>query len=396
MIIDVTQNKESIDISYVSDKKQINIETINFDDEKLFSFNGENNIRQFHNFIECGEFDPNRNKNLLSFKGNPVKLEQSKKFTGHNLNYFLNYEIPNFYPEIYKNTGKLIIPNLFFVDIETDITDKYGYSNEIKVENPVRSICFTDENMKTLLFIVKNEKHPNISDIDRSYINGILQDSLKHHWNKYSYDWDVKIFDTEIEMLTYFCDCYRKYFHVLLFWNGYGFDMQYIPNRCEKLGIQWKKASPIGKLSQKRVEINQSTHINLKIPSHRVCIDYMYLFKESLVYNNLGKYNLDSIADLILDLHKVTYSGNLRTLYDNDYLRFVAYALMDTIIGMLIHKATNLIGVEFFQSYYTGVPFLRLSQNSISEALIYQELLKSIMKKDHIKVVMLKTQQLNL
>lgn len=377
MIIDITQNKESIDISYVNSKKQISIETINFDDEIIFGEDGEKYVRQYHNFIECIESDPNKNNFIRSFKNNPVKLEQSKKFTGHNLNYFLNYEIPKFYPQVFENTGKLVIPNFFFVDIETDITDKYGYSNEVEVENPVRSICFTDENMKTLLFAVKNEKHPEITDIDRGYINGILQETLKHHWNRFSYDWEIKLFDTEIEMLTYFCDCYRKYFHTLLFWNGYGYDMQYLPNRCEKLGIQWKKCSPIRKLSQKRIEINQNTHINLKIPTHRLCIDYMYLFKESLIYNNLGKYSLDYISEIILGLHKVSYTGNLRTLFDTDYLRFIAYSLIDTIIGMLIHLATNLVGVEFFQSYYTGVPFLKLSQKSISEALVYQELMRT-------------------
>ena len=377
MIIDVTQNKESIDISYVGDNKQIQIETLTFDDEKVISSKGESNIRQFHTFVECGESDPNKHNWLRSFYDKPIKLEQSKRFTGHNLNYFLGYELPNFYPEIYEKTNKLIIPNLFFSDIETDITDKYGYSNQEKVENPVRSISFTDEKLNSILFIVKNPKHPEFSALDKSYIEGIIKTSLKHHANKYDYNFEIRVFDTEIEMLNYIIDCYRKYFHVLMGWNWYDFDNRYLSNRCDKLNLKWKNASPIGKLTSKRFEINQANHINIKVPTHRMAIDYMRVFKESLVYNNLGKYSLNFIADMILDLKKVSYDGNLRTLYDEDYLRFVAYALVDTIIGMLIHKATNLIGTEFFQSYYTGIPFLKLSQNSISEALIYQELMNS-------------------
>lgn len=377
MILDVTQNKESIDISYVASNKQIAIETITFDDEKLISKSGEESIRQYHTFTECSQIDPNKHKWLRSFYDNPIKLEPSKRFTGHNLNFFLGYELPNFYPEIHEKVNKLLIPNLFFSDIETDITDKYGYSDQEKVENPVRSLSFTDEKLNTILFIVKNPKHPTFSAIDKEYIEGIIKDSLKHHANKYEYNFEIRVFDTEIEMLSYFIECYRKYFHILMGWNWYGFDNQYLSNRCDKIGLKWKNASPIGKTVSKRVEINQSTHVNIKVPTHRVAIDYMQLFKESLVYNNLGRYNLNSIADMILGLKKVSYDGNLRTLYDEDYLRFVAYALVDTIIGMLIHKATNLIGVEFFQSYYTGIPFLKLSQNSISEALVYNELIKT-------------------
>ncbi len=377
MIIDVSQNKESIDISYVADNKQIAIETITFDDAQLTSEKGEENIRQFHTFVECSESDPNKHKWLRSFYDKPIKLEPSKRFTGHNLNYFLGYELPNFYPEIYEKTSKLLIPNLFFSDIETDITDRFGYSDQEKVENPVRSLSFTDEKLNTILFIVKNPKHPEFSAIDKEYIEGIIKESLKHHANKYDYNFEIRVFDTELEMLNYFCDCYRKYFHVLMGWNWYGYDNQYLSNRCDKINIKWKNASPIGKVVSKRVEINSATHVNIKVPAHRMAIDYMQLFKESLVYNNLGKYSLNSIAEMILGLKKVSYDGNLRTLYDEDYLRFVAYALVDTIIGMLIHKATNLIGVEFFQSYYTGIPFLKISQNSISEALVYNELMKT-------------------
>lgn len=378
MIIDISQNQESLDISYVAKNKQIAIETLTFDDEKMMYVTPEGieipNIRQYHNFVECLESDPNKHPILRSFYDKPIKLEPSKKFTGHNLNFFLGTELPMYYKDIYEKVSNLIIPNLFFSDIETDITDKYGYSNQEKVENPVRSISFTDEKLNTILFIVKNPKHPVFSDIDKNYIRGILQEALKHHYMKYDYNFEIRVFDTEIEMLTYFVECYRKYFHVLMGWNWYGFDIQYLANRCEKIGIKWKNASPTGKTVSKRIEINEANHINIKIPAHRMSIDYMVLFKESLVYNNLGRYNLDSIADMILGLKKVSYTGNLRTLYDTDYLRFVAYALVDTIIGMLIHKATNLIGVEFFQSYYTGIPFLKLSQNSISEALVFNEL----------------------
>ena len=162
---------------------------------------------------------------------------------------------------------------------------------------------------------------------------------------------------------------------MIIGWNVLKYDFRYFIGRCEKLGLDWKRSSPVRKFVNNRIEINEANHVDIKVPAHRLYIDYMQIFKESLVYNNLGKYNLDSIAEKVLGLHKVSYSGNLRTLYETDYLRFVGYALVDTIIVMLIHKITNLIGIDFFNSYYTGCPYVKLGQNAISEALVYNELM---------------------
>lgn len=374
MLIDITQNKDSIDISYVEENGQLGIKTINFDNEVIIK-DGERYVRQYHNFVECSDSDPNKNNILSSFYGKSLKTELSKKFDNHNINYFLGYEIPKFFPEIGKEINALRFPNVYSVDIEIDVTAKYGYSDEEKTENPIRSISFTDQNLNTLLFIVKNQNYPEFNDLDKGYIDSVLQDSLGNYFNEFDFNYNIKVFDTEIEMLNYFLDCYRNYFHFIIGWNFLKYDWRYISNRCEKLGLDIKRCSPNRKLNNKRIEINLANHISLKTPAHRVIIDYMQLFKDSLIYNNLGKYNLDSIAELILGLKKVTYSGNLRTLYETDYLRFVGYALVDTILVMLIHKNCNLLKTELFQSYYNGIPFQQISQNSISEALVYKELI---------------------
>lgn len=373
MIIDISQNQDSVDVSYVGKNNQIYIETIKFDYKPII-VDGISHTNGYHNFVECEESDPFKS-NLRSFYDKPIKLETSKYFTHHNVNYFLNNEVPKFFPEQHEKFKRMVVPNPFSVDIETDITDKYGYSTEDKAENPIRSISITDYSMNSILFIVKNPLHPEFNDLDKGYIRNILQEALGSHYDRFEYNFEIKVFETETDMLNYFLDCFRNYFHLILGWNIYKYDAQYIFNRCTQLGLNYKKASPTGKIVKKNVEINESTHITVQIPAHRIIADYMILFKESLIYNNLGRYNLDSIAELILGLKKVTYTGNLRTLYENNYLRFVGYSFIDTILVMLIHRATNLLGVDFFQSFYTGIPYVRLSQNSISEALVYKELI---------------------
>lgn len=358
MIIAYKQKRDLIDISYVNPDGKI-------ENTELILKNG------YYTYAECLEDDPNI-IGLKSFKGSCVKKEPAKYFTHHNINEFFNKDIPDNYPEFHEKTKLLIQPKPFSIDIEVMPTDKYGYSPPTDANNPITSISFTDENLNSILFIIKNDKYAGkFNDLDLQYIDGIIKDALGKHCNEYKYDRDIRIFDTEVEMLNTFLECFNKYFHLLIGWNVLTYDWLYIYNRCVNLGIDVKKASPIRSLTGKKIA---KPAIELKIPTHRVIVDYMLLFKESLIYNNLGSYSLNAIAEKILDLQKVSYNGNLRTLYNEDYLRFVAYSFVDTILVMLIHKTVDLLTVDFFQSYYTKVPYTKLSQNSISEALIYQEL----------------------
>ena len=56
----------------------------------------------------------------------------------------------------------------------------------------------------------------------------------------------------------------NNYFHLVIGWNFLAFDWQYIFNRCNRIGIDVKKASPTKKLTTKNIEINETTKIELK------------------------------------------------------------------------------------------------------------------------------------
>lgn len=365
MIIDYKQRKSSINISYIDKNNQIAIDYIYLPDG-------------YYNYSECDEFDPEKIQHLKSFKGSSIKKVSDKYFKHHNINEFFSYDIPLNYSQYTEKIFALREPNPFSSDIEVLPTDRYGYSGPKEALNPITSIQICDKNLGILCYLVKNETHPEFNHFDYEYINGILREQLGIHYND-SIKYVLKVFDTEKEMLETFVDNINKYFHLLMGWNFYQYDWDYILNRCRNIGVSIEDSSPIHSLSKKRIEISDSISIDLELPTHRVITDYMLLFQDSLIYNNLGSYSLDSVSKTILDIGKVEYEGNLRKLYNDDYLRFIAYALIDPLLVMLIHKKTNLLTVDFFQSYYTGVPYNRLSQNSISEALIYKEL-----KKDNI------------
>lgn len=362
MIIDYTQKSDGIDISFVNEKNQIEIITAPLK-------------HGYYKYVAAESYDNGIIPNLKSFRNNSlIKRETTKYFNNHNVNEFFNYELKNEHPLIYEKTSKLLMPNPFSVDIETDITDEYGYSTPEKAENKILSISITDINLGSIYFQLRNPNKPELTDNDFESIRNMVLSSLGEHKDKYEYDFKIRTFDSEIEMLNIFLELIEKYFHSIIGWNFTLFDWVYIYNRCKRLGIDIKKSSPIHKVVKKKFTMKDKSEISVDFPAHRVILDYMQLFKESLIYNSLDSYALNNIASLILGLNKIMYDGNLRTLYRENPNKFVAYALIDTILVMLVHKATNLYDVDFFESYFNGIPYLKISQNSISEALIYNEL----------------------
>ena len=366
MLIDIIQNKDNVSLSYVTDTNKIDIINVPLK-------------YGYYKYVSAQDFEhdnPNIIQNLKSFKNNSlIKREPTKYFSKHNLNEFINFEIQNEYPDIHKLISGLNIPNPFSVDIETEITDEFGYSNQDRAENRILSISITDIKLNSIMFILKNPECPNFTDFENTQIKDFIEQSLGPEYvNKYDYDFQIKVFETEFEMINSFLDCVNKYFQSLIGWNFLGYDWVYITNRCKILGIPLKKSSPVSRLTRKRLEQQNGDILNIEIPTHRIVADYMIMFKESLIYNNLESYSLNNCAELVLKLKKVMYEGNLRKLYNEHYLKFIAYAFIDTILVMLIHKATNFYAVDFFESYYNKIFYSKITQTSISEALLYNNM----------------------
>lgn len=364
MVIDYHQRRDSFELSYVTEDKKIEI-------EKIVPPEG------YYNYVECDDYDPYRIEGIKSFRGSSIKKQTDHYMKGHMINEFFESILPSEYPEIYKKTSLMERPLPFSVDIETEITQEFGYSNQHDVENKILSISITDSNMNTMLFLLRNPEHPEFNDIDKNYINAILEDSTKEYYHKYELDkWEIIQFDSEFEMINTFVESINKYFHWVFGWNFLDYDWQYITNRGKKLGIDVKKASPTVSMTNRTIEINKNTRLKINVPRHRVIDCYMVGFRASYNYRSIGNFSLDNCSELVLGLNKVSYDGNLKTLYETDFCKWVSYALVDSILVMLIHKSTNVLGTNFFQSYYSSVPYIRIGQNQISDALIYKELRK--------------------
>jgi DNA polymerase elongation subunit (family B) len=363
MLVDYTQKRDGIDVSYVNQDKQIIVENLPLK-------------KGYYKYIACEDWDTEAIPGIRSFKRHSaIKRETDRYFSHHNINEFFSRDLKTDHPSEYERMSQLNVPNPFSVDIETDITDKFGYSTPERAENIIRSISITDVNLSTILFIVKNPNQPEFKDSDKMEIKSVIMNALgASYGSRYEYDFDIRVFDTEGEMLAIFCECVNKYFHCLIGWNILLFDWIWIVNRCIKNGIDIKKASPTFRSQKKKIKLKNGTEREVILPVHRPIVDSMRSFEKALIYNNLESYSLNFVSELILKLKKVMFEGNLRKLYEEQYNKFCGYAIIDTILVMLLHKATNLLNIDFFESYYNNVPYSKITQNAISEALVFNEL----------------------
>jgi DNA polymerase elongation subunit (family B) len=376
MLIDIVQNKHSIELSYAEDDSIVVKEI--------------SPACGYFKFVECDKFDEGVEPTLRSFRNAYIRREHASRFSDHEVNFFLDKILTEEFPDLHKTIYSMDMPKAYSVDIETDIDPVKGFASPTDPFNPVRSISITDSSMNTLLFIVTNPTHTEFTPTD----NAIIIESVKQHLNDVvdlsNVQFRIKQFDTETEMLSAFLNCINRYFHLIIGWNFWEFDWQYIYNRCKILNINVNKCSPTNKMYKKQFLLG-SEMVKITLPNHRLIVDYMMLFKDSLVYNDFESYSLNAVSEHLLGATKVSYQGNLKVLYDTDYLKFISYAFVDTLLVMLLHKKSNLLTVEFFQSHYTKYPFNKLSQTSITEAIIYDVLMeqnKFLIQSEHMETEM--------
>lgn len=338
MIIDVKQKDTSVQVSYTNENGGISVVDIPLPEEG------------YRNWKLCEETDPERDLTKKNWDGKAVKKLPSKRFYDLNVHEFLQVGAPKEYLDLIH---KLYKPNLFSVDIETEITDD-AMPDANKAPTRILSISVTAPNMATVIMSLKDANMTKVMDI--------VNEEMKPYANKYKFFARHIVFSSEKEMLEYYLLKCRDTFNCIAGWNFLGYDQIYIKNRCKKLGINFNICSPIQELDRDGC------------PVHRLVIDYMEIYKENMT-RDLTSASLNSVSEYELGMHKLEYEQTLRELYRDDYDRFIAYAIIDTILVQMIHHKTNKVDLTYNMAYYTKISVKHASKNiSLTDALIFKEL----------------------
>lgn len=170
----------------------------------------------------------------------------------------------------------------------------------------------------------------------------------------------TKSFDTETALLTYFIKLWADINPTIISgWNINFFDNPYLYNRSKNvLGkTAVYKLSPIG-------QVYQNLYSKKMIIGGVSSLDYIDLYKK-FIGTMKSSYSLANVAkDEELKHQKLTYKGNLDTLYKTDIDRFVEYNLVDVKVVVELNEKYDFINLAQAVCHKGHIPYERFQLSS--------------------------------
>ena len=190
--------------------------------------------------------------------------------------------------------------------------------------------------------------------------------------------------DNEIDLVRKFVRRMEEYApNVITGWNTRFFDIPYLHNRMVKLfgdDILAKRMSPWGLIRERNTTINGKQNQEFILEGIEQ-LDYLEVFKK-FTYNTLGQqesYRLDHISHVVLGERKLSYEehGNLHTLYEQDFQKFIDYNVKDVELVHNLDVKLDLLDLIFTMAYKAGVNYNdTLGTTAIWDTIIYRLLNK--------------------
>lgn len=346
MILDFEYNKGKLIISEIDENGDIKMKYHDW--------------RRPKQFKECDDNDPDKHTGFKTWDNKPVKLEYTNR-----PNRFSIYEYIDRLPEEeQKRLHQYQEPKTFFVDIETEILDT-GFVEPKDASAQVLTIAIV--NKRNIMVL-------GLKPLDKTQTEKIKND-IETHLEKF----DMKIKFTyrsfhrednpEKKMMEYFFTVMVPKMPVISGWNFIGYDWLFLVSRCRKLGINPGHASYTGRLEK-------IFGTDYEVPSHRLVIDYMELYKKWDTKIKVKESNsLDWVGKRILNLDesKVAYAGSLQDMYNNDFTKYVFYNAIDTMLVQLIHEKMQYLNIAFSISNLAKIRLCDFAYKNLNTTLVQTE-----------------------
>src|SRR6056300_453624 len=201
------------------------------------------------------------------------------------------------------------------------------------------------------------------------------------------YEYDVKNSDviyerctTETELLMKFTQAWaHRHPDIVTGWNTKLFDIPYLVNRITKVigNDTAKKLSPWGILRERKASGMNGREEKYYDVVGIEQLDYLDIFRK-FTLNTLGQqesYRLDHIANVVLGERKLSYEehGNLHTLYQQDYQKFIDYNIKDVELVDKLEEKLGILELAFTMAYRGGVNYEDvLGTTAIWDSIIYR------------------------
>lgn len=280
-------------------------------------------------FVMCSDDDRDKHGKYTTWDGNAIK----EIYTRYPNRYSV-YDFIDNLPDEEKNViFEYNEPELFSIDIETEITDEKP--DPLKAGSEVQTIAIVNKDKVLVMGTKKLNK--NSSDSIESNINN----QFEKFGTKYQFLY--KHYETEYDMLLNFFKVLVPKMSVLTGWYFIQYDWIFLVNRARKLGIDPSISSFTGVLRE-----SWEKDDNSELPAHRLIIDYMELYKKWDTSIKVKESDsLDFVSDNVLGVKKVNYEGNLKYLHASDYTKFVLYNAVDALLVQHIHNKMRYVDILY-------------------------------------------------
>lgn len=305
-------NQGKLILSYLNDNGKIQLDTHTWNNPVAFEI--------------CHPGDTKKLNDLKTWDNKPVKIVNCDIPKRYSIYEFIDRLDPVKQEEIFK----YVEPEIYFMDIETEIVD--GFPSQYDAKTKVLSIATVFKN-EVLLMGLKD-----ISDEEQKR----MEDDMKEYFKPYKKSYNLRYiqYETEYDMMYDLFHTYLPKMAVLTGWNFVNYDWVYLVNRAERLGINPAVASFTKRLEASRNRPHE------RMPKHRLVVDYMDLYAKWDTSVKVKESNkLDFVASQVVGLPKLSYQGTLKSLYEKDYYKFMLYNVIDTVLVQLIHEKRRYIDV---------------------------------------------------
>ena len=287
-------------------------------------------------YVACEDTDPQRHPTYRSWDGKSIKQIEVNHPDRYAIYEFLD-QLPE---EEKKEIFEFNLPKIYFIDIETEIVDGFPEASEANTRVLAISIVYDD---KIILLGLKDMPQD-------------MQDRISSNTNKYfekfgtNYKFKYVKYEDEFDMLYAFFHNMVPKMPLLTGWNFLNYDWLYLVNRAKKMsknvnGREYKVDPAVSSVTKR---LNKIWSTEFEVPAHRMIFDYMQLYEicdTSIKVKESS--SLDFVANKLVGVEKIKYSGSLQKLYEDDFETFMYYNAVDSVLVQKIHEARNYISIIF-------------------------------------------------
>jgi hypothetical protein len=295
-------------------------------DIKLKYFNWDNPMK----YVSCEDSDPQKHPTYKSWDGKSVKQIEVDNPDRYAIYEFLDSLPENEKEEIFEFN----LPNIYFIDIETEIVDGFPEAADIYKENPDGSKVLVKEGASTSVLSISIVYEDKIILLGLREMSQDMQDRIIQNTNKYfdkfdtTYKFKYIKYDDEFDMLYAFFYKMVPKMALLTGWNFLNYDWLYLINRSRKLskwvnGKEYKIDPSVSSLTKR---LNKVWSTEFEVPAHRMIFDYMQLYEIADTSIKVKESSsLDFVSSKLVGVEKIKYVNSIYKLKEDTTINGIQF-----------------------------------------------------------------------